>query len=348
MPEHVPGRVDPLTSTAETDPRHGAGARGRSAAGIWLALFSAASFGTSGSFGKSLLDAGWSPGAAVTARIGGAALIMAVPAAIKSRGRWHLLRRHAGLLAVYGVVAMAGCQLFFFNAVTRLSVGVALLLEYLAPVLIIGWLWMRSGVRPSRLTLIGAAVSIGGLVLVLDVTGAVDVDLVGVAWGLAAALGLVVYFLLSAREPEGLPPFLMASAGMVIATAVLLVVGVLGVMPFDASTEDVEFVGREVSWLVPVVAMVVIATALAYTSGIAAVRALGSRLSSFIGLTEVLFAVLFAWLILGELPRPIQLVGGLLIVAGVSCVRYDELLVSRSDPSPGATLPPPEGHAEMA
>ena len=328
------------TPTASSPPR--------ATVGIWLALFSAAGFGTSGTFGKSLLEAGWSPGAAVTARIGGAALVMAGPAALAARGRWRLLRRHAGLLAVYGLVAMAACQLFYFNAVTRLSVAVALLLEYLAPVLIIGWLWLRSGVRPSRLTLAGAAISIGGLVLVLDVTGAVRVDLVGVAWGLAAALCLVAYFLLSARETDGLPPFVMASAGMVVAAGTLLALGVLGVMPLRASTDDVTFVGRQVSWVVPLLGMVVVATALAYTSGIAATRSLGSRLAAFVGLTEVLFAVLFAWLLLDELPVPIQLVGGLLIVVGVTCVRYDELVTARDLRSPEATLPPPEGCADVA
>lgn len=316
--------------------------------GIWLALISAALFGTSGSFGKSLLEAGWSPGAAVTARIGGAALIMVVPAGLAVRGRWAAVRLHAGLLVAYGVVAMAACQLFFFNAVTRLSVGVALLLEYLAPILIIAWLWLRSGVRPSRLTLIGAAVSLLGLVLVLDLTGSVQIDLVGVAWGLAAAACLVVYFLLSAHEAPGLPPLVMASAGLVVAAVSLLVAGLLGIMPLSASTDDVSFLGRQVSWLVPLLGMVVLATALAYTSGIAATRRLGSRLASFAGLTEVLFAVLFAWLMLGELPRSIQLVGGLLIVLGVTCVRYDELVAARGRAPTEAVLPPPDGCADVA
>jgi drug/metabolite transporter (DMT)-like permease len=56
-----------------------------------------------------------------------------------------------------------------------------------------------------------------------------------------------------------------------------------------------------------------------------AARALGSKLASFVGLTEVLFAVLFAWLLLGQLPTVVQLLGGALIVAGVAMVRIDEL-----------------------
>jgi drug/metabolite transporter (DMT)-like permease len=70
---------------------------------------------------------------------------------------------------------------------------------------------------------------------------------------------------------------------------------------------------------------VVLATVLAYVAGIVAARALGSKVASFISLTEVLFAVLWAWLLLGELPGPIQLLGGVLIVGGVVLVRLDEL-----------------------
>jgi drug/metabolite transporter (DMT)-like permease len=73
------------------------------------------------------------------------------------------------------------------------------------------------------------------------------------------------------------------------------------------------------------VGLVVLATVLAYVSGIMAARALGSKVASFVALTEVLFAVTWAWLLLGELPGVVQLLGGALIVGGVILVRLDEL-----------------------
>src|SRR5688500_2485102 len=96
-------------------------------AGLGLALLSSASFGTSGSFARSLTDAGWSSGAAVAIRVGLAALILAVPAVIAMRGRWAALWRSFGTVSGYGLIAVAGCQVAFFNAVQTLSVGVALL-----------------------------------------------------------------------------------------------------------------------------------------------------------------------------------------------------------------------------
>lgn len=311
----------------------------RRASGLWFALVSAAAFGTSGSLAKSLLETGWTPGAAVLTRIGGAALLLAVPAVLALRGRWHLLRRHAGTIAVYGLVAMAACQLFYFNAVTTLSVGVALLLEYLGPVLVVGWLWLRHGRRPRRFTLLGIVLSLAGLVLVLDVTGGMRVDPAGALWGLGAAVGLAVYFVLSAHETSGLPPIVMAAGGMVVATAALALAGLVGVMPLAWSTADVHLAGTALPWFVPVLLLVVVAAALAYALGIAGTRRLGSTVAAFVGLSEVLFSVLFAWLLLGELPLPVQLLGGVLIVGGVVAVRYDEL---RRAALPALGVPAPE------
>ena len=144
-------------------------ARSRSSGtGLTLAVLSAATFGTSGTFGSSLINAGWSPAAAVAIRIAVAALVLTVPALMQLRGRWALLRRRAGRVAAYGLVAVAGCQLFYFNAIQRIPVGVALLLEYLGAVLVVGWLWLRHGQRPRRLTVAGAVTAIAGLAMVLN------------------------------------------------------------------------------------------------------------------------------------------------------------------------------------
>jgi drug/metabolite transporter (DMT)-like permease len=303
-----------------------AAASGRSlGSGVWFGLASAAAFGTSGTFAKGLLGAGWSPAAAVTVRIIGAALVLLVPAVVMLRGRWHLLRRNALLVVTFGLFAMAACQLFYFNAVQTLSVGVALLLEYLGIVLVVVWLWLRHGNRPRRWTLVGIVASIGGLLLVLDVTGGMQVDVVGVLWGLAAAVGLATYFVLCAKDETGLPPLVLAAAGMVVGATGLVVAGVVGVVPMRWTTGDVLLAGLFVPWWVTVVGLCVLSTAFAYATGVTATRRLGSKVASFLGLTEVLASIIVAWLLLGEMPLPVQLVGGVLIIAGVVAVRYDEL-----------------------
>src|SRR5579864_5831906 len=136
--------------------------------GLALAVLSAATFGTSGTFASALIGAGWSPGAAVLARLAVAALILTAPAVARLRGQWALLRRSAGRVAAYGLLAVAAPQLCYFNAVARIPVGVALLLEYLGVVLVVGWLWLRHGQRPRWLTVAGGVAALAGLVLVLN------------------------------------------------------------------------------------------------------------------------------------------------------------------------------------
>ena len=139
-------------------------------------------------------------------------------------------------MTVYGLAGVAGCQLFYFNAVARMPVGVALLLEYLGTVLVVGWLWLRHGQRPRRLTVAGAVASIAGLILVLNLTGAAGINPAGVMWGLLAAVALAIYFLLSAApSAEPLPPIVMAWAGMCVGAVVLVLCGGIGILPMTAS-----------------------------------------------------------------------------------------------------------------
>ncbi|MGF9662425.1 DMT family transporter [Arthrobacter crystallopoietes] len=297
--------------------------------GVGIALLSSAVFGLSGSFAKSLLEAGWTPGAAVALRMIGAALVLAVPAALALYGRWHQVRGNWRTIVLFGLIGVAGCQLFYFNAVMTLSVGVALLLEFLAPVLIVLWLWLTSRRMPSPATLAGAVLSVAGLMLVLDVFGSVRLDPAGVLWGLGAAVCLVIYFFITAKQNDSLPPLVLAAGGLLVGGAVMLLLGAVGAVPMGFSTDDVTLGGWSTPWWVPMLGLVLFSTVLSYVTGIMAARILGSKVASFVSLTEVLFAVLWAWLLLGELPAAIQLLGGVLIVAGVVLVRLGEL---RSQP----------------
>jgi drug/metabolite transporter (DMT)-like permease len=312
--------------------------------GIGLALLSAAAFSTSGAFAASLLAAGWTPGAAVTVRVVIAALVLTPPALLALRGRYRLLVREARTVVVYGCAAVAGCQLAYFNAVEHLSVAVALLLEYSGALLVVGWLWLRHAQRPRRLTVAGALMSVAGLALVLELTSGARVDLVGVLWGLGAAVGLAIYFVLSAGGSDDdaadtLPPLVVAWGGLAVGAAVLAAAAAVGALPMAAPRTDVVLLDARVSWLVPVLGLSVLAAALAYVAGIVAARLLGAKVASFVGLTEVLFAVAVAWLLLGQALSAVQLVGGALVVAGIALVRLDE----GRDEVPGALVAADEG-----
>jgi drug/metabolite transporter (DMT)-like permease len=291
--------------------------------GLWFAVLSAASFGLSGPLADGMMHAGWSAGGAVVVRVGLAAVVLLMPAWVALDGRWRLLGSHARVVVAYGVFAVAGAQLAYFNAVRHMQVGVALLIEYTAPVAVVLWLWFRHGHRPGRLTVVGAGLAAVGLVLVLDLLSGADLSGIGVAWALVAMVGAAVYFVLSAGESD-LPPLVLAAAGLWLAALVLVVAGVVHVVPLRMSTADVSYGDSSVPFWLPVLGLGVVTAAVAYVSGIAASRRLGSRLASFVALLEVLSGLLFAWALLGQLPTWVQFAGGQLVLAGVIVVKAGE------------------------
>jgi drug/metabolite transporter (DMT)-like permease len=327
--------------------------RSSRSAGVAIGLVSAMCFGTSGTFGTALIGAGWSPAGAVLARVVVAALALTVPAVLALRGRWRALLRSAWQVTVYGLVGVAACQVCYFNAIARMPVGISIMLEYLGIVLIVLWLWVRHGQTPRPLTIGGGVAALGGLALMLNLSGSGGVSLIGVLFALAAAVSMAVYFFQSAATPgigsdrsagsagsagsgrsagssasadeaADLPPVVLTWGGMIVGAAAIALVGAARVMPLRFSASDVALFGGQTSWIVPVLGLGVVAAAVAYVTGIGAARRLGPKFGSFVAMAEIGFAVLFAWILLAQTPTALQFVGGGLILAGVIAVRLDE------------------------
>ncbi len=230
-------------------------------------------------------------------------------------------------VVAYGLIPIAGAQLFYFNAVAHLSVGVALLLEYTAPILVVGWLWATTRRRPSNLTLTGVALAIAGIMLVLNVFSGAHINLIGVGWALAAAVCAACYFLMSssvATDGDGLNSITLATAGLIVGALAVAGLGATGVMPLTFTTNDAVVAGWTTSWLVPVIALALIPTAIAYTLGIMGIARLQPRFASLVGLSEVMFAVLAAWVLLGEAITPIQAIGGVVVLGGLALARQGD------------------------
>jgi drug/metabolite transporter (DMT)-like permease len=306
----------------------------RLTAGLLFALVSAISFGMSGALARGLIETGWSAGAMTLVRVALAAAALTPFGVAALRGRWGLLRRNAGLLLAYGTVAVAAAQFCYFSAVQHMQVGPAILIEFTAPAVVVGYLWLRHGQRPGRMTLAGAGLAALGLVLVLDLVSGADLSLPGVLWALAAMIGCATYFIISADEDNGLPPLVLAWGGLFVGALALGLLAAIGVLPLRASTDSPSYADTQVAWWVPLVLLGLVTAALAYVAGIAAGRRLGSRLASFVALLEVVSSVLWAWLLLHELPGAVQLLGGLLILGGVVAVKLGERSVAVRPPSP--------------
>ncbi|GAA2576339.1 DMT family transporter [Microbacterium binotii] len=295
---------------------------GRRVAGLAVGLVSALAFSSSGPVVKPLIEAGWTLGAALLVRMSLAALILS-PALVRAvRRRPGLLRRQWPLIVGFGLTGVAGCQIFYFAAMQRMPVAVALLVQYLAPVLLVLLAWVRTRRAPSRLVLMGSAVAIVGLVLVVDIAGA-RFDLLGTVFALGAAVCVGAYFLLSERTGEELPALALAAGGLIVGALLMAFLCMTGLLPFAAPDVSVALAGIQLPAWVAIGWVGAVATTFGYALGVIAVPMLGSRVASFVGLSEVLFALLFAWALLGEAPAPVQIVGGVVLIVGVVLVRMD-------------------------
>jgi drug/metabolite transporter (DMT)-like permease len=309
--------------------------------GLVFAIASALSFSLSGPLAKSLMDAGWSPTGAVTARMAVGAVAMAIFATIV-RPRWvREAFAHRKMVIAYGIFPIAGAQLCYYNAVAHLSVGVALLLEYTAPVLVVAYLWVTTRRRPTNMTLGGVALAIVGIILVLDVFAGAHINATGVAWAMGAAVCAASYYMMSdevsaAGDDEGsLNSITLAAGGLIIGSLTTATLGFTGVMPLTFTTNDTIVGGLTMSWMVPVVALGVVTTAIAYTLGIMGISRLRPRFASLVGLSEVMFAVLAAWLMLGQAITVTQAVGGAVVLVGLALARQGD----RNEKVDAATWP---------
>jgi drug/metabolite transporter (DMT)-like permease len=305
----------------------------RTGLGITLGLGASLAFATSGTFARPLLEAGWTPGAAVFWRVLVASVLLAPFGVRVMRGRWGMLRHEWRRVLAFGLLAVATAQGMYFAAVSRMSVGVALLLEYMAPVALVLLAWVRQRRAPTPLVLAGTAASVIGLFCVLDLAGA-RLDGLGVLFGMGAMVGAASYFAIGA-SPSRLPALALPALGLPIGAVALGLLIAVGALPYAAPLVDVALLGRQVPWWLPLSVVIVVATAAAYALGLAGIPLMGERLASFVSLSEVLFATAVAALVLGEIPTRMQLLGGVAIIAGVVLIR----LSTGSAPAGLPTLP---------
>lgn len=319
--------------------------RSSTVSGIAIAVIAALAFGLSGPFVKPLLESGWSPAAAVTVRALVGGVVLAPMALISLRGRWAQVWRARSHILIIGLIGVAATQLAYFAAIERIPVGTGILIEFMAPLLLVAFVWARSRKVPKPVVLAGSVFAVVGLVMVVSPSGGARLDPLGVAFAAMAAVGCAIYFAVAAKVDSGLPTVAVASISLIVGGVALGLIGLTGVMPYTATVGVVNLFGGQVPWWVPMLIVAVVATGVAYAVSIKASQMLGSRLASFLGLLEVVAATGYAWLLLGEQMTIQQFVGGVLILAGIAFVRSEKTggILTPTEPAP--IEPAPLGHA---
>lgn len=304
--------------------------------GLGFGVFSSVAFGTSGAFGKALIGAGMSPLQASWTRVAGATLVL-VPVMLGLRWRavGVAVHRRWRLLLLYGVMGVAGCQSFYFIAASRLPVGVAILLEFTGPVLVVGWARFVQRTSLPRSAAAGVGIALVGLACVVEVWSGLRLDLLGVLAGLGAAACQAAFFLAADRASGQIDPLVMTAIGFLIATVSLAFVAPPWDVPWRELTGDVVF-GEHTApgWLL-LTLLVLISTVAAYITSVAAVHRLSAPVAGAVGYIEAVWAAIFAWLTLGEHLSPVQLAGGVIVLAGAFVAQRS---VAAREPVPGQVL----------
>lgn len=297
-------------------------------------------FGINATVSKIALGAGLSSFDLVQLRSMGSAVILLAFVLLTKPANLRVGRRELGFLVLVGIIGIGLVQWFYFVAIARLPVGIALLLEYLAPVLVVLWVrFVRHQAVRSRMWA-ALALSVLGLVIVAQVWQGLTLDAWGVLAGLAAAASLATYYLssergMSTRDPLSLAAWVFTAAAVfwaVIRPPWAFEWAKLG----DEVVAPAPLDGVSAPLWVLVVWIIVLGTVVPYSFILVALRSLGSARTGLLGMAEPVMAGLVAWLVLGEMLTGVQLVGAALILGGIvlaETARQDSQ-GDRSEPAP--------------
>ncbi|PBC80947.1 Threonine/homoserine efflux transporter RhtA [Streptomyces sp. 2224.1] len=278
-------------------------------------MLSALAFGGSGVAAKPLISAGLEPLHVTWLRVAGAALVM-LPLAWRHRD---LPRRRPALLAGYGLLAVAGVQACYFAALSRIPVGVALLIEYLAPALVLGWVRFVQKRPVTRAAAVGVVLAVGGLACVVEVWSGLSFDALGLALALGAACCQVGYFVLSDHGTDGddtVDPLGVIAYGLLIGAVVLTAIARPWGMDWSVLGGGAEMNGTRVPAVLLLAWIVLIATVAAYLTGVVSIRRLSPQVAGVVACLEAVIATVLAWVLLGEHLWAPQIVGGVVVLAG--------------------------------
>jgi drug/metabolite transporter (DMT)-like permease len=289
-------------------------AQGRSV-GLGLALVSALAFGGSGVAAKPLIEAGLDPLHVVWLRVVGAALVM-LPLAWRHRA---LVRGKPVLLAGFGLLAITGVQAFYFASLSRIPVGVALLIEYLAPAMLLGWVRFVQRRPVTRAAAVGVVLAVGGLACVVEVWAGLSFDVLGLLLALGAACCQVGYFVLADQSGEGddaVDPLGVIAYGLIVGAGVMTVIAQPWNLKWEILGGGVDMGGSQVQAWALLAWVVLIATVVAYVTGVVSVRKLSPQVAGVLACLEAVIATVAAWVLLREHLSMPQIVGGAVVLIG--------------------------------
>ena len=296
----------------------------RAGLGVAMVAGAAVLFGINGSVSKVVLESGLTSVQLTQARSIGAALGFALILALTDPGRLKVTWRELPFLVVFGITGVAFVQWFYFISIHRLPVGIALLIEYLAPLLVA--LWARYVLHEDVRRRIWAALAMAlvGLSLIVELWGAGEsaLDSLGIAASLAACFAYAAYILMAERGVTRRDPISLTAYGFAFAALFWLAVQPLWMFPFATMDDSVSLLGNlddrsAPMWLL-VTFIVLVGTMATFALVVSALRHLSATRVGIVAMLEPVAAAAVAWAWLGETLGTAQLIGGAIVLAGIA------------------------------
>jgi drug/metabolite transporter (DMT)-like permease len=288
--------------------------------GYVFGLLAALLFGANGSVTKVVLDSGLSPTQVTQFRTLGTFLIAGVVLLVVDHAAFRLPWKQVGVMAVLGVVGLALLQVTYAYAIQLLPVGIALLLEYLAVLIValVAFVFFKERVKARLWVSIGCVIV--GLTIVAQIWAS-HLDPLGVVMALAAAATLAIYFLVGERQVTATSP--LAVAFWTSGFAALFWAFFSGWWNVDPAivAKPVSLTGNLAGVIVPLGVplawLIVMGSFLPFLLSFSALGRLKATAGGIVASSEVIFAFVVAWLWLGEELSPLQLVGAAIVLAGI-------------------------------
>ena len=288
--------------------------------GYSLYLVAAACWAVNGTIAKVILQEVGDPIRVSQFRGTMTALILFVYVALTNRKAFRIKPREALLLAGYGIIGVAMCQWFYYESISRMPITISLLIEFMAPIFVVLYarFVMKQSVRNS--VWLGLGLAVLGLALVAQVWLGFTLDRLGVIFAVMSMMTLIVMYILGDKASSRRDPMSLLMWAFIFASIFFAVLRPWSGFPWEALQAQVTPFegGTDVYPIWPFfVSMVILGTLTPYILVINSIRHIGGAGASIMGMTEPPIAAIVAWIVLGEILTPIQLVGGAVMLVGI-------------------------------
>lgn len=294
----------------------------RPALGYAMVAVAATLFAVNGTVSKVILSSGIDSQQLTEVRCAGALLGLTLIAAATRPSSLRIRRNELVLLVALGVGGLALVQWSYFFAIHRVAIGIALVIQFVGPILVALWARFVYGEHVRRRIWVALVLALAGLLLIVEIWRAHRPNAAGLAAAGLAAVTYAGYILLAERGVRARDPISLSAWGFFFATLFWSLLAPWWNFPSGRVGADVSLLGNLASSHLPVWAlmlwMVVLGTIIPFALVVGALRHISATRAGITGMLEPVLAIVVAWAWLGESLNPVQLSGATATLAGIA------------------------------